>query len=102
MADTSVFDLVCGELEQRSTLSRLEARGTVRLALKEAGLDPASVGAQQMRVVLEKVLPRELQTRRIADAAGICASLVQRLSGLAPEAASGQTPEAIFGRLASS
>jgi len=101
MADSNVFDVVCDELEQRSTLSRLEARGTVRLALKEAGLAPASVTAAQMAIVLQKVLPGELEARRIPDPVAVCAALAERLSTLAPDSGAGQTPEAIFGRLAS-
>ena len=34
----SIFDFVADELEKRTDLAKLEARGTVRLALKEADL----------------------------------------------------------------
>ena len=67
MADSAVFDWVCGELEQRSSLDRLEARGTIRLALKQAGLDAGSVTPDQIKVVLEKLLPEELRARGVAD-----------------------------------
>jgi hypothetical protein len=99
MSDSNVFDLVCDELEQRTPLSRLEARGTVRLALKEAGLDPANVTVPQMTVVVQKVLPRELETRRVADAPGVCTALVQRLAGAKVVSGAGDTPEAVFARL---
>ena len=45
MADARAFDWVCEEVEKKSSLSRLEARGTVRLALKKAGLDAATDAA---------------------------------------------------------
>lgn len=102
MAGAAVLGLVSDALEQESSLSRLEARGTVRLALKAAGLDAAKVTVQQMAVVLRKVLPRELETRRVSDAEALCESLADRLSGLEPDSESSQTPEAIFARLAPS
>jgi hypothetical protein len=42
MADSPCFDRVCAALESETSLDRIEARGTVRLALKGAGLDAAS------------------------------------------------------------
>ena len=52
VSDSPVFDRTCDELEQRTTLDRLAARGTVRIALKSAGLEVTSVDAAQMGVVL--------------------------------------------------
>ena len=51
MADTAAFGWLCNELERVTTLNRLEARGTVRIALKQAGLESRSVTPDQMRVV---------------------------------------------------
>jgi hypothetical protein len=68
-AESAAFDRTCEELEERTDLDRLEARGTVRIALKGAGLDGASVDPAQMAIVLRKVLPSELETRGIADGA---------------------------------
>lgn len=96
--DTPAFDFVCDQLEARTSLSRLEARGTVRLAFKAAGLEPAGVTGEQVRVLLEKVLPGELASRGIGDGAALCRSLVPEASGLA--AGSGaQSAEVIFARL---
>ncbi len=100
MADAPVFDRVCDELEQKSSLSRLEARGTLRLALKEAGLEAAAVTVPQMTVVLRKVLPAELASRSVAGAAALCEALVGCLSGLAAGPDAAETPEAVFARLA--
>jgi hypothetical protein len=77
--DESVFDWVGRELEARTTLSRAEARGTVRLALREAGLEPAEVTPEQMAVALRRVMPRMLTRRRVADADTLCADLAGAL-----------------------
>jgi hypothetical protein len=102
VADSPVFDSICQELEQRTSLSRLEARGTVRLALKAAGLQVADVTREQMAVVLEKVLPAELGARRIDDPKETCAALAERLAGLHFEPGLDDSPEAVFARLAGS
>ena len=41
MSAVSVFDHVCDGVERGTSLDRLQSRGTVRLALKEAGLEPS-------------------------------------------------------------
>lgn len=98
-----VFELVADELERRTDLGRLEARGTVRLALKDAGLDAGSVTRSQMAVALEKVLPGQLGARGIAEPQAVCRLLAETLArqlGLdAGEAADPDSPEAIFDRL---
>ena len=95
------FDHVCEALESRTQLSRLEARGTVRLALKEAGLDASSVTARQMSVVVERILPGELHSRGIGDTDSICRDLVSSLASL-PSDGAPETPESVFGRLGGS
>ncbi len=101
MADATTFDWVCAEIEQRTSLDRLEARGTVRLSLKEAGLDSRSLTPDQMKVVLEKVLPKELESRGVADAATICSAILPGLQQLAGQVGAGaETPEEVFRRLA--
>ena len=77
-----VFDRTCEELERLTTLDRLAARGTVRLGLKSAGLDVESVDAAQMSVVLRRVLPGELETRGVADAARVCDAIADTLAGM--------------------
>jgi hypothetical protein len=99
MSEAAAFDYVCTQLEERTTLNRLEARGTVRLALKAAGLDASSVSPDQMAVVLDRVLPGELASRGIEGGEGLCTSLQGGLRGL--DAGPGaETPEAVFQRLA--
>ena len=98
MAEAPAFELVSGELERGSHLDRLEARGTVRLALKAAGLSPRTVTPPQMAVVLEKTLPGELAARGVSESDALCANITVRLRAL-PSAPADETPDAIFQRL---
>lgn len=70
-----IFERVCESLEERTDLSRLEARGTIRLTLKEAGLDPARVTPHQMGVAISEILPAELRSRGVDDADAVCEAL---------------------------
>jgi hypothetical protein len=98
----AIFDFIADEIENRTTLGKLEARGTVRLALKENGFDPETITAKQMAVVLEIVLPDELAERGVDDAEPICSSLARSLKefGEAVEEQGSASPESIFARLA--
>lgn len=100
----TIFDFVAGELEARSDLVVLEARGTVRLALKAAGLTPQSVTREQMGVVLQKVLPGELVSRGVSDARALCGALAAALqqAELASSEGAATAPEEVFRRLAGS
>ena len=100
MADAPAFDWVCAELEQRTALDRLEARGTVRLALKQAGLDSRSLTPDQMKVVLEKVMPKELAARGVKDPEGVCRALASGIAGVVSQKGGAETPEEVFRRLA--
>lgn len=101
MAGSSAFEWVCTALEESTTLERLEARGTVRIALKEAGLEPRTVTASEMRVVAQKVLPRELRQRGVQNETALCDRLVAGLQVLEGQSsgAGADTPDAIFRRL---
>ena len=98
MAESEVFDFVCGELEARSDLDRIEARGTIRLALKEAGLEARTVSREQMSVVVTRVLKGELDSRGISNGDTICSEIDARLMTLDVDD-SIDTPEAVFERL---
>ncbi len=97
MGESEVFDFVCRELEARTDLERLEARGTVRLALKQAGLEPRSVSSEQMSVVVTKVLRCELESRGIEDNEDVCRDINAQLASLQVEAGP-DTPQAVFER----
>jgi len=101
VSDSRAFGFTCEEIERATSLDRLEARGTVRLALKQAGLEASSVTPHQMGVVLGELMPAELDTRGIADAAAVCARIRSGLASL-PEESAGDAPEAVFARLGGS
>lgn len=100
MADSPAFSWLCQELERATCLDRLEARGTVRLALKGAGLEAAAVLPDQIKVVIERLLPGELAARGVENAVEVCDRLaagVERVDGgdLA------EAPDEVFRRLGS-
>ncbi len=99
--DATLFDFAADHLEQHTGFSRLEARGTLRIALKDAGLDARSVTADQLSVVFEKVMPLELGKRGVKDAEETCAAVIAELANapaLADEGSSGDV-DGIFRRL---
>jgi hypothetical protein len=100
MAD-SIFDFVAEKLEEATALERLEARGTVRIALREAGLDARSVTPHQMAVMLERTMPAELAARGVSQAEELCRTLVRGLADHSSreEGTGRDTPEDVFRRL---
>ena len=98
MADSPAFTALCEALEEATSLDRLEARGTVRLALKQAGLEAHSVSASQLGVVIERVLPEELRTRGVDDS--VCPSLASTMASIS-DGGGVESPEAVFSRLGS-
>ena len=101
----SIFEHTADGLEERTDLEKLEARGTVRLGLKQAGLDAGSVTVNQMLVVLEQVLPAELKARGVEQADSVCEAIRTSLKAAHPADAAGvgdaaESPEAVFRRLA--
>ena len=73
------FAWTCSQIERVTTLSELVARGTVRLALKQAGLEAQSVSGDVMAIVLREILPRELAARAVANAPKLCGEIAQRI-----------------------
>ena len=98
-----LFDFAAERLEHHTSLDRLEARGTLRIALKIAGLTAKSVTAGQLCVVFEKVMPDELEKRDVSDAAAACNAVIDDLvnSPALTDEAPATDLDAIFGRLAS-
>ena len=80
---------------------RIASRGTVRLALKQAGLEARSVSADQMKIVVEKLLPTELAARGVDGVEGICQSIADGVSSVS-DGADPETPDAVFKRLGGS
>lgn len=96
-----VFERVADELERLSKLSRLEARGTLRFALREAGFLPRNVTPRQMIVVLEKTLSSLLVKRGVREGATICHQigiLVRETMGM--ESSEGEASERVAARIA--
>lgn len=98
-----LFDVAAEQLEHHSSLDRLQARGTLRLALKQAGLDPRAVTPGQLRVLCEEMLPGELEARGVADATSVCQQVMRDIDN-SPEAREGATSPSlddVFRRLGS-
>jgi hypothetical protein len=82
---TSLFDSAADQLERGTRMDRLEARGTLRLALKQAGLDLQTLTLVQLRAVFEKLMPKELEARGISNAAASCKAVMAEVArGAAP------------------
>ncbi|MBK9260155.1 MAG: hypothetical protein IPM54_10000 [Polyangiaceae bacterium] len=101
MSDESpVFERAADELEQLSRMTRLEARGTLRLALKGAGLLPKTVNVKAMLVVLERILPSLLIRRGVQQGPEICKSIASVVRALTSETSFDvDTPEKVFARI---
>ena len=97
----ALFDLAAERLEHHTGFARLEARGTLRIALKIAGLTAKSVTAGALCVVFEKVMPDELEKRGVSDAAVACNAVIDNLvnSPTCPNLASSTALDDVFARL---
>ncbi len=100
--DATLFDFAAERLEHHTGLDRLAARGTLRIALKSAGLTVKSVTARDLCVVFEKVMPEELDSRGVGDVQDVCAAVLTDLgsAGGATANAGATSPDEIFRRLA--
>ncbi len=99
--DVTLFDFAAERLEHHTSLDRLEARGTLRIAVKIAGLTAKSVTAGQLCVVIEKLIPDELDKRGVKDAEVVCRAVIDDLvnSPALVELASSTDLDDIFARL---
>ncbi len=98
MSESVVFERTCNELMQATSFDNLSARGTVRLALKSAGLNPREVTTAQMLVVVKRVLPGELKARGVQEPDVVCSAIAGRIAGITPEK-QGESVEDVFRRL---
>jgi hypothetical protein len=100
--DATLFDLAAERLEHHASLDRLEARGTLRIALKSAGLAPNNLTGAQLQVVFEQVMPGELDSRGVSDIRDVCAAVLADLEsgGSGAEDVNATNPDEIFRRLA--
>jgi hypothetical protein len=98
---TTLFDIAAERLEESSDMDRLAARGTLRLAVKDAGLDVQNLTIPQLQAVFEKLMPRELEARGVTDAAATCKAVMNDIASAASTAdlTASSSPDEIFERL---
>ena len=97
----TLFASAADRLEHHTRMDRLAARGTLRLAVKNAGLDAQTLTLVQLRAVFEKLMPGELESRGIGDAEATCRAVmaeIARTAGAADSTRATSTDE-IFKRL---
>jgi hypothetical protein len=96
-----LFDIAAERLEHHTEFNRLEARGTLRIALKDAGLKAQTLTLPQLEVVLEKLMPGELEQRRVKDAVAICNIVMGEVARIATpaHAAVATSADDVFRRL---
>jgi hypothetical protein len=101
---TTLFDIAAEKLEESSGMDRLEARGTLRLAVKEAGLDVQNLTIPQLQAVFEKLMPEELEARGVTDAAATCKAVMKDIASAASatDLSASNSPDEIFKRLGGS
>jgi hypothetical protein len=99
MSTSPVFEWLCTEIGTRTGFDVLKSRGTLRLALHGAGLEPRTLTKEQAELVVARVLPGELKLRGFADAEQRCLMIgaalkLARFTKVVPESA-----ESTFARL---
>lgn len=65
---SDIFEKVSDILGKQTGFNKLQSRGTVRLILKEANLDPKVLSKDHVVRLFKEVLPRELEKRGISNA----------------------------------
>jgi len=100
--DTSLFDFAAQKLEQHTGFSQLEARGTLRIAVKSAGLEAKTLTVAELGVVFEKLMPGELEQRGVEDTLSVCAAVMRELeeAPIAEDDSTSNNPDDVFRRLA--
>ena len=99
MSTSPVFEWVCSELVERSSTDMPQIRDLLRLALKNAGLEPRTLGQEQAAVVLERLLWPELNLRRVPNAATICHTIAEKLRAASFADTGPESAESAFARL---
>jgi hypothetical protein len=95
---SDAFEAICRELASANGMDRWTARGTLQLTLMDAGLDASTVKPAQLAIVVERLLPRQLQSNPNLDVAAVCERLRQVLS-LLPVAPGDESPDEVFARV---
>ncbi|HTO07177.1 MAG TPA: hypothetical protein VMR86_08975 [Myxococcota bacterium] len=100
MAASAAFEAVQSELERFANMDRWNARGAIQLALMDAGLEASNVTSAQMKVVVERLLPKQLQSQKIADVPNVCERIRGALALLGDDSRA-DSPDKVFQRLGS-
>jgi len=95
---SAAFESACSELERSASMERWAARGTLQLALMEAGLEPAHVTPTQLVVVVDRLLPRQLQSYTVENVPALCARIRDGLAMIGDNGVA-ETAEKVFDRL---
>jgi hypothetical protein len=98
MASSAACDAVQQVLESTAGMDHWAAKGAIQLALMDGGLEAKSVTAAEMTAVVTELLPKQLETQRVADVAAVCAK-IRVVLGEVGEDPTRQTPDRIFQRL---
>jgi len=96
---SSAFEAAQGALERSAGMERWTARGALQLALMDAGLEAANVTAAQRKVVVDRLLPKQLQSQKVADIPATCEKVRDALALLGDEPKA-DSPDRVFSRLA--
>ena len=96
---TKLFDQAAEELARQTDWTLLTARGTLRIAMKAGGVEPEGVGSRELRAVVERLMPRELELRGIGEPELVCAALIERVGDVVSDRSSSDSDE-VFRRLA--
>jgi hypothetical protein len=99
VSSSPVFEWLCTELCNRTGLASLAGRGTLRLALQKAGLEPRTLTKEQGVVLVERVLAGELKLLGIANAVPLCTDIGLSLRLMAFAKNAPESAEAAFARL---
>jgi len=102
MSDTSLFDGAAERLHGSTDLSQLAARGVLRLALKEAGLEPKDLDGSKFAAIARHLLPAVLKKNGVKDVDAVINAMTEHVSKLeqSPRGTEKQTSvESVFARL---
>jgi hypothetical protein len=99
MADSVVFDFVAEELARTTNLDRMEARGMLRVVLKQALFDSKTLNVAQMQMVIDRLLAAQLCRCGVENPESVCEDLAKDLKAKGFEANIAESPDQIFGRL---
>lgn len=100
MAASPAFEAVQSELERSASMDRWTARGAIQLALMDAGLEASNVTSAQMKVVVDRLLPKQLQSQKVNDVSNVCERIRGALALLGDDAKA-DSADKVFQRLGS-